>query len=57
MSKWSDRFDLDEWREEIAVAVGNGDDILEAAGRDWDEAVEYEPPQPAVGQDRKEPSP
>jgi hypothetical protein len=43
MSKWS-RWDEDEWREEIATAVGNGDDILDAAGSDFDDDVEHRLP-------------
>jgi len=43
MSKWS-RWDEDEWREEIATAVGNGDDILDAAGSDFDDNVEHRLP-------------
>lgn len=43
MSRWND-WDEDEWREEIATAVGNGDDILDAAGSDFDDDVEHRLP-------------
>lgn len=43
MSKWS-RWDEDEWREEIAIAVGNGDSILDAAGSDFDDDLEHRLP-------------
>lgn len=43
MSRWND-WDEDEWREEIATAVGNGDDILDAAGSDFDDDLEHRLP-------------
>jgi hypothetical protein len=43
MSRWND-WDEDEWREEIATAVGNGDDILDAAGSGFDDDVEHRLP-------------
>lgn len=39
------QFDLDQWREEIAVSVGNGEDIIDIAGNDFDRDVEHHLPE------------
>lgn len=39
------QFDLDQWREEIAVGVGNGEDIIDIAGNDFDRDVEHHLPE------------